>query len=148
MPKIINISLLALLLVFIKLKPELLFNNDIALVELELKEKGFIQKTSIPQGLRNRSILYETQLSLKLKLWIQDEGVVVGTVGVDGVLGQGALAPGVDTAHAVDVEVDVEIDETAALDVLRMTGSGGKVLFAVVPGTDAEGLESVDAHSA
>ena len=69
---------------------------------------------------------------------------MVGLVAIDGVLGQSSLAPGIDTTHAVDVEVYIEIDKIATLDVLGMAGSGIKILLALVPGTDAEGLEAVD----
>ena len=59
---------------------------------------------------------------LTISLPLQDEGVVQGLVAVDGILGQGTLSPGIDPAHAVDVQVDIKIDKTATLDVLRMTG--------------------------
>ena len=71
---------------------------------------------------------------------------MIGLVAIDGVLGQGALSPSIDAAHAVDVEIDIEIDKTTTLNVLGMTGSGFKILLAIIPGTDTEGLETVDAH--
>ena len=69
---------------------------------------------------------------------------MVGLVAIYGVLGQGALSPGIDAAHAVDVEIDIEIDKTATLNVLGMTGSGIKILLAIVPGTNSKGLEAND----
>ena len=77
-----------------------------------------------------------------LSLKAQDEGIVVGLIAIGGVLGQGALTPGIDTTHTVDIEVDIEIDKTTTLDVLGVTGSGIKVLLAIIPCTDAEGLET------
>ena len=68
---------------------------------------------------------------------------MVGLTGVDGVLRQGALAPGVGTAYAVDVEIDVQINEAATGNVIGMTRAL-KVFFAVVPRTDAERLETVN----
>ena len=82
---------------------------------------------------------------LKL-LWlddIKDEAVAVGKGGVDGVLGQCALAPCVGTAHAVDVEVDVQVDEAATVDFVGMAHTL-QVFLAVVPSTNAEGLEACD----
>ena len=51
------------------------------------------------------------------------------------------LSPGVDAAHTMHVEVYVEIDETATLDLIRMT-SRFEVFLSIVPGTDAERLET------
>lgn len=51
------------------------------------------------------------------------------------VLRQSAAAPGVYTAHTVNVKVDIEIDEAPARKVLRVTRCG-KVLLAVVPRTN------------
>ena len=67
---------------------------------------------------------------------------MVGAVGVDSVLWERALPPGVDAADAVDVEIDVEVDEAAAGDVGRMTWGGIEILLAVIPGADTEGLET------
>ena len=64
-------------------------------------------------------------------------------VAVDGILRKGALAPGVGAAHAMDVLVNIKIDETSALDVIGMM-SAFKIFLAVVPSTDAEGLESLN----
>ena len=47
---------------------------------------------------------------------IKDETKVVRLAPIDGVLGQGGLPPGIDAADAMDVQVDVQVDETAALD--------------------------------
>ena len=71
---------------------------------------------------------------------------MVGTVAIDGILGQGTLSPGVDAAHTMDIKVDIEINKTATLEVLSMTGSSVKVFFTIIPGTDAEGLEPLDAE--
>ena len=70
---------------------------------------------------------------------------MVGLVAVDGVLGQGAFAPSVSSTHAMDIQVDVQVDEATAWDVLRMTGTF-QVLLTVIPGTDTEGLPTVDAE--
>ena len=51
------------------------------------------------------------------------------------VLWQSAAAPGVYTAHTVNVEVDVQVDEAPARKVLRVTRCR-KVLLAVVPRTN------------
>ena len=61
------------------------------------------------------------------------------------VLRQSAAAPGVYTAHTVNVKVDVQVDEAPARKVLRVTRSG-KVLFAVVPRTNTQRLTAVDAQ--
>jgi len=79
---------------------------------------------------------------------LEQEGEVVRAIGVDGVLRQRALSPGVYTPYSMDVEVDVQIDKTAALDIGRMTGLGVKILLTIVPGTDAEGLEALNMKSA
>ena len=68
---------------------------------------------------------------------------MVGPVAVDRVLGQGALPPGVDAAHAVNVEVDVQVDEAAAPDLMGMRRLF-QILLAVIPGPDAQGLAPVD----
>lgn len=70
---------------------------------------------------------------------------MVGLVAVNSILRQRVLAPCVSTTYAVDVEVNVQIDKAATLDILRMTGSSIKVLLTVVPGTDAEWLETLNA---
>ena len=83
-------------------------------------------------------------------LWapLKQEGEVVRAIGVDGVLRQRALSPGVDTPYSMDVEVDVQIDKTATLDIGRMTGLGIKILLTIVPGSDAEGLTALNVKSA
>ena len=76
---------------------------------------------------------------------IEDKGVVEGAVAVDGVLWQGARPPCVDAADAMNIEVDVQIDKAAATDLMGVTDAL-QVLFAVVPGTDAQRLQAVDAE--
>ena len=68
--------------------------------------------------MRDTEVLILTVLGLPT----QDEGIVVRLVAINRILGQGALAPGVDTTHTVDIEINIQIDKTATLDVLRMTG--------------------------
>ena len=68
---------------------------------------------------------------------------MVGLVAVDGVLGQCPLSPSVDAADTVDVEVNIQVDETATLDLVGVTRLF-QVFLAIVPSTDAEGLESGD----
>ena len=53
------------------------------------------------------------------------------------------LAPGVGSAYSVDAKVDVQIDKASTLYFLGMTHAD-KVFLAVVPGSDAEGLEAFD----
>ena len=71
---------------------------------------------------------------------------MVGQVAVDGVFRQGALAPGVGAAHTMDVEVDVDTDESSSRHLMRVKQS--EVLVAVVPGADAERLKAFDADGA
>ena len=61
---------------------------------------------------------------------------MVGLVTIDGILRQRALAPSIDTADAVDIQVDIQINETTTLDLVGMTDAF-KVLLAIVPGADA-----------
>ena len=61
----------------------------------------------------------------------------------DGVLWQGAPSPSVGTAHTMNIQVDVEVDKTSALNLVGMVGMF-EVFLAVVPRTDAEGLQSLD----
>ncbi len=72
----------------------------------------------------------------------QNESVVEGCIAIDGVLGEGAFTPGVGAAHAVNVEVDVQIDEFATGNFVGMTHT--EVFFAIVPGSDAKGLTAQD----
>ena len=46
---------------------------------------------------------------------------MVGIVTIDGILRQRALAPSIDTANAVDIQVDIQINETTTLDLVGMT---------------------------
>ena len=64
-------------------------------------------------------------------------------VTVNGILGKSALAPCVGTTHTVNIQVNIQIDETTTLDVIGMM-SAFKIFLAVVPSTDAEGLESLN----
>ena len=61
---------------------------------------------------------------------------MVGLVTIDGILRQRALAPSIDTADAVDIQVDIQINEATTLDLVGMTDAF-KVLLTIVPGTDA-----------
>ena len=70
---------------------------------------------------------------------------MMGLVAVDGVLRQGACTPGVHTAHAVHIEVDVQIDKAASLNLVGVLGAF-KVFLAIVPSTDAEGLATLHAE--
>ena len=69
----------------------------------------------------------------------------MGLVAVDGVLGQGTLAPGVGTANAVDIQVDIQIDEATTFYFIGMAHVI-QISLTIVPGTDAEGLPAVDAE--
>ena len=64
-------------------------------------------------------------------------------ISIDGVLGKGALTPGIGTTYAVNIEIDVQIDETPALDVAGMTDIF-QILLTVVPGTDAKGIPAIN----
>ena len=68
---------------------------------------------------------------------------MMGLVAVNGVLGKGTLAPCVCSTYAVNIGINIQIDETAALDVVGMM-SAFKVFLAIVPGTDAEGLTTMN----
>ena len=61
---------------------------------------------------------------------------MIGLIAVDSILRQCALSPGIDAAHTMNVEVDIQIHKTATLDFVRMLG-GFKILLAIIPGTDA-----------
>ena len=64
-------------------------------------------------------------------------------VSVDCVLRQCGLSPSVNAADAVEVEVDVEVGETASDNFVRV-GCRFQILLAVVRRTDAERLETFD----
>jgi hypothetical protein len=106
--------------------------------------------TSLSKNYRNLhffSIFFATHAnSASLGAPFEHESEVVGTGGIDGVLRQRALSPGVDTPYSVDFEVDIQIDKTASLDISGMTGLGVKIFLTIVPGSDAEGLEACDAE--
>ena len=53
------------------------------------------------------------------------------------------MPPGIDAAYTMDVQVDVQIDKTAALDFMGMTDAF-EILFAVVPCSYAERLQTID----
>ena len=63
-------------------------------------------------------------------------------ISVDGVLGQGMLAPGVGTTYAVYVLINIQIDETSASAVVWMSLSQ-KVYHAIVPCAPADGPAAV-----
>jgi len=42
---------------------------------------------------------------------------VVGLVTIDGILRQRALAPSIDTADAMDIQVDIQINEATTLNL-------------------------------
>ena len=56
------------------------------------------------------------------------------------------LAPRVCAANAVDVEVDIEVDEIAALNIIGMP-CALQILLAVIPSADAERLTTIDVHN-
>ena len=60
---------------------------------------------------------------------------MVGLVAIDGILRQRALAPSIDTADAVDIQIDIQINETTTLDLVGMTDTF-KVFLTIVPGAD------------
>ena len=70
---------------------------------------------------------------------------MVRFVSIDSVLGKCGLSPGIDASDTMDVQVDVQIDETASLDFVGVTDAF-KVLFAVVPCPYAEGLQTIDSE--
>ena len=45
---------------------------------------------------------------------------MMGGVAIDGVFRQGTLAPCVGTSHSMNVQVDVEIDKLASLQLMGM----------------------------
>ena len=68
-------------------------------------------------------------------------------ISVDGVLGQGMLAPGVGTTYAVYVLINIQIDETSAGDFVWMSYSQ-KVFLAIVPCAYAEWPAAVNSYAA
>ena len=70
---------------------------------------------------------------------------MVRFVSIDSVLGKCGLSPRIDASDTMDVQVDVQIDETAALDFMGMTDAF-KVFFAVVPCSYAERLQTFDSE--
>ena len=68
-------------------------------------------------------------------------------VAVDGVLVDGAGAPGVVAADAVDVAAEVEGDVVALRQLVGMERHGVEVCFVVVPGAEAEGLGAGDVET-
>ena len=69
---------------------------------------------------------------------------MVGLVAVDGVLGECAPSPRVGSSHAVDVEVDVEVDKLSASELMRVLDC--EVFLPVVPCADAQRLAAFDAQ--
>ena len=68
---------------------------------------------------------------------------MVRLVRIDSVLRKCGLSPGIDATDTMDVQVDIQINETAALDFVGMTDAF-KVFFAVVPCSYAERLQAFD----
>ena len=68
---------------------------------------------------------------------------MVRLVRIDSVLRKCGLSPGIDATDTMDVQVDIQIDETATLDFMGMTDAF-KVFFAVVPCSYAEWLQTVN----
>ena len=75
----------------------------------------------------------------------EDEGVVLRLVPVDGILRKSALPPGINAAHPVEVQVNVEIDKPSPPDLVGMP-CRFQIFLAVIPGADAQGLTAVDAE--
>ena len=71
---------------------------------------------------------------------------MVRFVPVDSVLGKSGLSPCIDAADTMDVQVDIQIDETATLYFVGMADTF-KILFAIVPCPDAERLQTIDSKS-
>ena len=76
---------------------------------------------------------------------LQNKPKLPRLISVNRVLRKGAFAPSVGAADAVDVEVDVEVNELAASDVLRMP-CARQIFLAVIPSADAERLTTVNDH--
>ena len=76
-----------------------------------------------------------SSISLSLPLSTKYKTIMMWLIPGYRVLRQSAAPPGVYTAHTVNVEVDVQVDEAPARKVLRVTRCG-KVLLAVVPRTN------------
>ena len=70
---------------------------------------------------------------------------MVGLIAINSILRECALAPGVDASHTVNVEIDVQIDESSTLDLVWM-GCTLEVFLTVVPSTDTEGLMTFDSQ--
>ena len=68
-------------------------------------------------------------------------------VAINGILGKSALAPSVGTTHTVNIQVNIQIDETTTLDVIGMMRPF-KVFLPIVPSADAERLETLNAEFA
>ena len=68
---------------------------------------------------------------------------MVRLVRIDSVLRKCGLSPGIDATDTMDVQVDIQVDETAALDFVGMTDAF-EILFAVVPCSYAEWLQAID----
>ena len=71
---------------------------------------------------------------------------MVGLVSVDGVLWKGAAAPGIDTAHTVQVQVNVEVDKCSTYQLMRVR-SLFQILLSIIPCTDAERLAAFNTKS-
>ena len=71
---------------------------------------------------------------------------MIVAIAIDGVFGQGALAPCIDAAYTMNIEVDVEVDKLSSLQFAWV--SHIKVFLTIVPCTNAEWLASIDAQRA
>ena len=60
----------------------------------------------------------------------------------DGVLGERTFAPGVGTANPMDAQVDIEVDEASALQLIGMLHR--EVFLPIIPSTDTQRLATVD----
>ena len=65
-------------------------------------------------------------------------------VAIDDIFRQRALSPSVGSPYAVDVKVNIQVDEASTAYFVGMTHAL-KVLFPIIPGADAERLTTVDA---
>ena len=56
-------------------------------------------------------------------------------IAIDGIFGQRAAAPCIDTTHAMDIQVDIEIDKLASAQLMGVLDT--EVLLSVIPHTYA-----------
>ena len=55
-------------------------------------------------------------------------------IAIDGIFGQRAAAPCIDTTHTMDIQVDIDIDKLASVQLIGMLDA--KVFLSIVPHTD------------